>query len=119
MSKLSVGPMDNNAYVLTCTETGDAVLIDAANEADRLLALIGDRPLRTIITTHQHWDHWQALPEVQAATGADTVAHPADAGELPIPVTASYKRRHGAGRHLHPLGDPLARPHAGQHRAAL
>ncbi len=87
VSKLSVGPMDNNAYVLTCAETGDAVLIDAANEAGLLLALIGDRPLRRIITTHQHWDHWQALPEVQAATGADTVAHPADAGELPVPVT--------------------------------
>ncbi len=87
VSKLSVGPMDNNAYLLTDPETGDAVLIDAASEADRLLALIGDRPLRTIITTHQHWDHWQALPEVQAATRAGTVAHPADAPELPVPVT--------------------------------
>ena len=104
VSKLSVGPMDNNAYLLTCTETGDAVLIDAANEADRLLALIGDRPLRRIITTHQHWDHWQALPEVQAATGADTVAHPADAAELPVPGHHfGTERRHGAGRRLHQL----------------
>ena len=87
VTKLSVGPMDNNAYLLTCTDTGDAVLIDAANEAGRLQELIGDRPLRLIITTHQHWDHWQALAEVQAATSADTVAHPADAGELPIKVT--------------------------------
>ena len=87
VTKLSVGPMDNNAYLLTCTGTGEAVLIDAANEAGRLLELIGDRPLRRIITTHQHWDHWQALAEVQAATGADVVAHPADAGELPVKVT--------------------------------
>ncbi len=87
VTKLSVGPMDNNAYLLTCTGTGEAVLIDAANDAGRLLDLIGDRPLRRIITTHQHWDHWQALAEVQAATGADVVAHPADAGELPVKVT--------------------------------
>ncbi len=87
VTKLSVGPMDNNAYLLTCTGTGEAVLIDAANDAGRLLGLIGDRPLRRIITTHQHWDHWQALAEVQAATGADVVAHPADAGELPVKVT--------------------------------
>ena len=87
VTKLSVGPMDNNAYLLTCTGTGEAVLIDAANDAGRLLELIGDRPLRRIITTHQHWDHWQALAEVQAATGADVVAHPADAGELPVKVT--------------------------------
>ena len=87
VTKLSVGPMDNNAYLLTCTGTGEAVLIDAANDAGRLLELIGGRPLRRIITTHQHWDHWQALAEVQAATGADVVAHPADAGELPVKVT--------------------------------
>jgi glyoxylase-like metal-dependent hydrolase (beta-lactamase superfamily II) len=87
VTKLSVGPMDNNAYLLTSTGTGEAVLIDAANDAGRLLRLIGDRPLRRIITTHQHWDHWQALAEVQAATGADVVAHPADAGELPVKVT--------------------------------
>ena len=46
VTKLAVGPMDNNAYLLTCTETGEAALIDAANEAGRLLDLIGDRPLR-------------------------------------------------------------------------
>ncbi len=86
VAKLAVGPMDNNAYLLTCTQTGEAALIDAANEADRLLELIGGRPLRRIITTHQHFDHWQALAEVQAATGADVLAHPEDAGELPVKV---------------------------------
>jgi glyoxylase-like metal-dependent hydrolase (beta-lactamase superfamily II) len=87
VTKLAVGPMDNDAYLLTCTETGEAALIDAASEAGRLLDLIGDRPLRRIITTHRHFDHWQALAEVQEATGADVVAHPDDAVELPVPVT--------------------------------
>jgi glyoxylase-like metal-dependent hydrolase (beta-lactamase superfamily II) len=87
ITKVSVGPMDNNAYLLRCRATGDALLIDAANDADRLLEVIGDAPLRTIITTHQHADHWQALPEVAKATGARTVAHPADADPLPVPVT--------------------------------
>ena len=87
VTKLAVGPMDNNAYLLTCTETGDAALIDAANEAGRLLELIGDQPVRKIITTHRHFDHWQALAEVRAATGADVIAHPDDAVELPVPVT--------------------------------
>ena len=87
VAKLAVGPMDNNAYLLTCTQTGEAVLIDAANEADRLLELIGGRPVRRIITTHQHFDHWQALSEVQAATGAEVLAHPEDAPGLPVKVT--------------------------------
>jgi glyoxylase-like metal-dependent hydrolase (beta-lactamase superfamily II) len=87
ISKVSVGPMDNNAYLLRCTATGDALLIDAANEPDRLLDLIGDAPVRTIVTTHQHPDHWQALEPVATATGARTAAHPEDAKPLPVQVT--------------------------------
>ena len=63
IAKLAVGPFDNNAY-LRCTETGDGVLIDAAAEPDRLLALMADQPISDIITTHQHGDHWQALEQV-------------------------------------------------------
>ncbi len=87
ITKVAVGPMDNNAYLLRCTHTGELALIDAANEAGTLLQLIGDVPLDTIITTHQHWDHHAALREVQQATGAATVAHPDDAPGIPIPVT--------------------------------
>ena len=89
VTKLSVGPMDNNAYLLTCRRTGDALLIDAANDSERLADLLGhddDRPrLRTIVTTHQHPDHWQALGPVAGQTGCYTVAHPKDAAELPVP----------------------------------
>jgi len=93
ITKVAVGPMDNNAYLLRCTQTGEQALIDAANDADTLRVLIGDVPLATIITTHQHWDHWVALEEVQRATGSGTVAHPEDAGELPVPTTQLV--RHG------------------------
>ena len=86
ITKISVGPMDNNAYFLRCTGTGDVLLIDAANEPDRLLAVLGDDRLERIVTTHQHFDHWQALPEMVAATGAPVFAHPLDAGELPVAV---------------------------------
>ncbi len=87
VTKVAVGPMDNNAYLLRCTSTGELLLIDAANEAGTLLALIGDTPLATIVTTHRHGDHWAALREVQQATGAATVAHPDDAGEIPVPAS--------------------------------
>jgi glyoxylase-like metal-dependent hydrolase (beta-lactamase superfamily II) len=86
ISKLAVSEMANNAYLLRCTATGEALLIDAAAEPEALLALVGDAPLRTVVTTHGHWDHHRALPEVVAATGALTVAHPADAADLPAPV---------------------------------
>ncbi|MGH3519755.1 MAG: MBL fold metallo-hydrolase [Haloechinothrix sp.] len=89
ITKLSVGPMDNNTYLLVCRRSGEALLIDAANEPERISDLIGygqDRPtLRTIVTTHQHGDHWQALGAVAGANGSNTAAHSADAGPLPVP----------------------------------
>ena len=63
MIKVSVGPGDNNAYILQ-RSGGDTLLIDAANDDDRLLKIIADQPLDTIVTTHRHADHWQALPSV-------------------------------------------------------
>ena len=84
--KTSVGPMDNNAYLVTCSATGKTLLIDAANDADRLIELIrADAPdISLIVTSHQHYDHWQALAAVTAATGAPTAAHILDAGPLPV-----------------------------------
>jgi glyoxylase-like metal-dependent hydrolase (beta-lactamase superfamily II) len=87
ITKLAVSEMANNAYLLTATGTGAALLIDAAADAPALLALIGDAGVRTVVTTHGHWDHHRALPEVVAATGAETVAHPADVADLPVPVS--------------------------------
>jgi glyoxylase-like metal-dependent hydrolase (beta-lactamase superfamily II) len=86
ISKLAVSDMANNAYLLRDTATGQALLIDAAAEPDQLRELIGDADVRTVVTTHGHWDHHRALPEVVAETGATTVAHPADAADLPVPV---------------------------------
>ena len=84
ITKLSVGPMDNNAYLLRCTATGEQLLIDAANDPERLLDLIGDGGLATVVTTHRHGDHWAALREVVRATGANSVAHAADAPAIPV-----------------------------------
>ena len=84
LSKVAVGPMNNNAYLLRDSASGQALLIDAAAESDRLRALIGNVPVEKIVTTHQHQDHWGALEEVKAATGAITVAHPLDAPGIPV-----------------------------------
>ncbi|GAC1329658.1 MAG: MBL fold metallo-hydrolase [Mycobacteriales bacterium] len=86
VTKVAVGEYNNNAYLLRCRRTGDVLLVDAAAEPGRLLELLGtDRPVR-VVTTHQHFDHWQGLGRVVEATGAPVVAHERDAGELPVPV---------------------------------
>lgn len=74
LTKVAVDPdMSNNCYLLHCGETDEVVLIDAAAEPERLLELIGDRSLTSIVTTHQHWDHHRGLAAVKAAHPAATV----------------------------------------------
>jgi glyoxylase-like metal-dependent hydrolase (beta-lactamase superfamily II) len=84
--KASVGPMDNNAYLITCSRTGDSLLIDAANDASILLDLIKQHApnLTLIVTSHQHPDHWLALEQVAKTTGVPTAAHRLDAEPLPV-----------------------------------
>lgn len=85
--KMSVGGMDNNCYLVQCTATRAALLIDAANEPDRIEALITQETpgrIALIVTTHLHRDHWWALKDIAAATSAPTAAHRLDADALPI-----------------------------------
>lgn len=84
ITKLSVGPMDNNAYLLRCRRTDEQVLIDAANEPDRLLEMVGRDGLARVVTTHRHGDHWQGLSQVVETTRAETVAGVDDADEIPV-----------------------------------
>ncbi|MCM2390849.1 MBL fold metallo-hydrolase [Streptomyces albipurpureus] len=86
ISKVAVGPMDNNCYLLRCRATGEQLLIDAANDPETLLQLIGTDSIASVVTTHRHGDHWQALSEVVAATGARTHAGTYDAEGIPVPT---------------------------------
>ena len=67
ITKVVVGPMDNNVFVVRCRQTGDAVMLDAANEHDKLLDLCKRLNVRKVLETHGHWDHIQAVPQVRDA----------------------------------------------------
>ena len=80
LTKVAVDPqMSNNAYLLRCQQTGDQVLVDAADDAGTLLDLVGDGGLVSVVTTHQHWDHHRALAEVVERTGAQVLVGEPDA----------------------------------------
>ncbi|CCI54591.1 MBL fold metallo-hydrolase [Nostocoides jenkinsii] len=88
--KMSVSAMHNNVYLLSHRD-GPQVLIDAADDAPRVLEFIAEGGggrhgirLDALITTHQHWDHVRALADVAAATGAGTYAGEDDADALPV-----------------------------------
>lgn len=80
--KVVVGPWENNVFVLRCTQTGDAVLIDAANEHEMLLELCQRLGVRQVIETHGHWDHIQAVPQIRDA-GYEVHVTAEDAEMLP------------------------------------
>ena len=80
--QIVVGPMDNNVYILRCRRTGDAMLIDAANEHEALLEICQRMGVNQVVETHGHWDHIQAVPAVRDA-GISVAVTSADAGMLP------------------------------------
>jgi glyoxylase-like metal-dependent hydrolase (beta-lactamase superfamily II) len=82
VTRVVVGPVDNNVFVVRCRATGDAVLIDAANEHDKLLELCARLGVRRVLETHGHWDHIQAVTQVRDA-GYRVGVTAADAAMLP------------------------------------
>ncbi|GAA1874338.1 MBL fold metallo-hydrolase [Lapillicoccus jejuensis] len=84
--KLAVSEMSNNVYLLTDTATGEQLLVDAADDAEAILALVAEAGGRLVkvVTTHQHWDHHRALAAVLDATGARSAAGEDDADALPV-----------------------------------
>jgi glyoxylase-like metal-dependent hydrolase (beta-lactamase superfamily II) len=79
--RVVVGSYDNNVFVLRCRATGDAVLIDAANEHEQLLQLCQRLGVRRVLETHGHWDHIQAVPAMREA-GYEVAVTAADAPRL-------------------------------------
>ena len=82
ITKTVVGPYDNNVFVVRCRATGDALLIDAANEHEMLLDLCRSLGVRKVVETHGHWDHIQAVTQMRDAGYSVAVTH-ADAAMLP------------------------------------
>ncbi len=82
IEKLIVGPFENNVFVVRCTGTGEAVIIDAANEHELLLQVSEATGVRRVLTTHGHWDHIQAVEAMRDA-GIDVGIAPDDASMLP------------------------------------
>jgi len=95
--KAAVGPLDNNAYLLTCRASGAQLLIDAAADPDRLLDLVHEgssgTKLDLVVTTHRHPDHHGALESIVTVTGAPTAAGADDAAGIPVPTIR--RLRHG------------------------
>jgi glyoxylase-like metal-dependent hydrolase (beta-lactamase superfamily II) len=91
ISKIALGSMSNNCYLLECRRTGQRGLIDAADDITTLRELIGggDRgfgDLDWVVTTHRHPDHWRALADLVITTGARTITGRGDVDGISVPT---------------------------------
>ena len=85
IENLQLGPFGTNAYILTCRQTGDSILIDAPAEATVIMEQLKGTNPRYILMTHNHMDHTGALSELKAKLEITLAAHAADAKSLPVP----------------------------------
>jgi glyoxylase-like metal-dependent hydrolase (beta-lactamase superfamily II) len=84
--KLSVGEMDNNVYVLSCTRSGEALVVDAADRPERIREAVADVEPVAVVQTHGHFDHVRAWEALAQDPGLEVWGHAADAGLFPQPV---------------------------------
>ena len=82
IDKIVVGPFENNVFLVRCKRTGEATIVDAANEHELLLEVSRATGVRRVLTTHGHWDHIQAVTAMRDA-GIDVGIAEADAAMLP------------------------------------
>jgi glyoxylase-like metal-dependent hydrolase (beta-lactamase superfamily II) len=85
VTKLALGPHDNNVYVVTCERTGEGFVVDASHDAARIAEVAAGTNVRAILLTHGDFDHIDALQELRTLLGAPVGIQPADASQLPAP----------------------------------
>ena len=105
IDKLTVGPFENNVFILRSKATGAATLLDAANEHDLLLEVSRATGVRRVLTTHGHWDHIQAVEAMRDA-GIDVGIAPEDASMLPAEDYALRECRSVCPQDLCPSREP-------------
>ena len=85
ITKINMGPYNNNGYILSCPETNEGVIVDTPAEPEKLLEAIGDIQIKAILITHNHQDHLLGFSEITSDTGAPVGVSAADAAGIPRP----------------------------------
>ena len=94
ISRLVAGPLDNNVLIVADTATNEAIVVDAAADPEAILAATEGLEVTAIVTTHGHWDHHQAAPEVADALGVPVLLHPADDDIAGLSVAVPLRAGH-------------------------
>jgi len=86
VTRLVLGPLETNCWVVSDDAGGPAIVIDPAHDADRILAEAGNRGVASVVLTHGHFDHLGAVEAIVAETGAPLLIHRDDASSITTPA---------------------------------
>ena len=81
--KIKCGPYDNNAYLLVCPETDESIIIDTPQDPEKLIEAAKSTAVKSILITHNHFDHIRGFTEVASALGAPVGIGESEARVLP------------------------------------
>ena len=63
IEKLVLGPLETNCYIVSINN--DAIVIDPADEIEKICLALKDYNLKGILVTHHHFDHVGALKDLE------------------------------------------------------
>jgi glyoxylase-like metal-dependent hydrolase (beta-lactamase superfamily II) len=82
VTRVQVGPLETNCWVVSDDVGGPVVVIDPGGDAALIRGAIGSRPVAAIVLTHAHFDHLGAVSELVDATKAPLLVQTDDAQRL-------------------------------------
>jgi hydroxyacylglutathione hydrolase len=91
ITKINMGPYNNNGYIVVCPETNEGVIIDTPAEPEKLLNELGNIQVKAIIITHGHQDHLLGFNQITSKVGAPVAIGAGDADRLPSPPQIDVK----------------------------
>jgi len=91
ITKINMGPYNNNGYIVICPDTNEGIIIDTPAEPEKLLGAIGDVQIKSILITHKHQDHLLGFDEITGAVQVPVGIGTDDADGLPSPPQIDLK----------------------------
>jgi len=91
ITKINMGPYNNNGYIVICPDTNEGIIIDTPAEPEKLLGAIGDVQIKSILITHKHQDHLLGFDEITGAVQVPVGIGTDDADGLPRPPQIDLK----------------------------
>ena len=91
ITKINMGPYNNNGYIVICPDTNEGIIIDTPAEPEKLLGAIGDVQIKSILITHKHQDHLLGFDEITGAVQVPVGIGTDDADGLPNPPQIDLK----------------------------